>query len=142
MGSRSRRDPAGHQVRGKGEPTPDAEQNRERQPPQAPPAVFVMVPTGYQGQLGEHPAIGKTLDLTFVGVGDTRCVVRMQPDNWPVLAGAVADLFREAELAPDTPPATKSGIILPAGANPELVEREAKAAAARERAETEMREGK
>lgn len=102
MGSRSRRDPAGHQVRGKGEPTPDAEQNREQEKPQAPGMLTVLVPIAYQGGFSDHPALGKVLDLSFLGPGNATAVIRMKPETWPTMRDAVDQLFREAELAPDT----------------------------------------
>lgn len=132
MGSRNRKDPAGHQDRGKGKPTPVADQNADVEQPQqgTPGPLIVFVPVGYTGQIAEHPRLGKLLDLAFIGPGGAQALIRLAVDHWPELRKAVDGLFEEEDTGIDNPTMTRSGIHLPGNVAPEDVEREAKATAA------------
>lgn len=92
MGERSRRDPAGHPKRGKGQPTPQAPQNGQP-PAQAgpPPTQVVAWVVGVQAQVAKHPAIeGDILTVHFLAAGGAIIACKMPAtDGWDAVVEAV-----------------------------------------------------
>lgn len=141
MGSRDRKDRAGHKQRGKGEPTPEHQPGHvngsrtqaSRPSPREtrtglPPSLFVGFATSLHPQPGEHPQIAhKLLDLTFGLEGGLMVTMRLPAKAWPDLRGEINAAY---ELA--TAGATQdSGLVLGGDVKAEAAAAEARADAER-----------
>ncbi len=144
MGRRSRQgDPADHNRRGKGKPTPPAPDQAAinggtQEEVSIPPARVVGFVEGVIAQPGEHPAVqGPTLDLWWAMIPGIPVITRMPFGAWPAVRKEIDDLYEKlkeagVEIPEDvTARASAAGIHLPGSTD---VDREADA-------QRKMREG-
>lgn len=112
MGERARRDPAGHQQRGKGKPTPAAPQNTPE--PGATPATRMVVwVQGVSATIDKHPEIADDiLGLHLLIPGGLLTARLPIPAGWDALVDAVETARAERS---DAVRAAGAGIHLPAG---------------------------
>lgn len=109
----------------KGWGTPPAPQNGQepeaaQQPAGPAPPVIVVMPEAIKGEVQEHPRLGALLDLHFGLPGGGECIVRVPPENWPIMRDAVDELYdtlpeiiRQKETQAR---AAQSGILAASGA--------------------------
>lgn len=113
MGQRSRKDPAGHQARAKGAPTPEAPQNAEPEPVvQVPPPTFRMPVCEGAGAQPVTGADGNAALALLFWQGDTVVQIGFPADEEQL--DKLLEGFREAGAASrDMHAAAKSAIVTP-----------------------------